>query len=185
MTKLTKITLSSFCLTGMLCATMASAQVDQAAVAADLGSINNISTQASNALTKEANAKPVDTEALAEAQKRSEAISGLAEQAKSLAATMLSQLANGNEDAAQATADEIKATVGKAKDALQGVIPQEVMDVANSKGESVSGPGFPFDPPNMYDVPWQSQEMQAFYQNYFGTLWMSGVNPPDLEATPE
>lgn len=186
MTKLAKITLSTICLTGMLCATMASA-VDQAAAAGDLANIEAISVQAKADLAAAALAGDVD--AIAEAGKRADAIDGAVAQAAAAYATLETELANGNEDAAQSAADDLKAAVQNAMDALKGVIPQDVMDAAKkqkqSRKTSAGGPGRPFDPPNMYDVPWNSQGMRDFYQSSFGNLWMSGVNPSDKEATPE
>lgn len=185
MTKLAKITLSTMCLTGMLCATMASA-VDQAAAAGDLANISTISVQAKADLAAAALAGDVD--AIAEAGKRADAVDLAVAQAAAAYATLETELANGNDDAAQSAADDLKAAVQNATDALKGVITQDVVDAAKKLKQyrtSAGGPGRPNDPPNMYDVPWNSQAMRDFYQSNFGNFWMSGVNPPDREATPE
>lgn len=186
MTKLIKITLPSICLIGVLCATAASAVVDQAAAAGDLAEISAISVKAKAALSEAALSGDVD--AIAEAGKRSDAIDAAAAQATAAYATLESELASGNEDAAQSAVDDLKAALQRAIDAINGIIvgggpggdqPKD------GKGNSAGGPGRPYDPPNMYDVPWNSQTMRDFYQSQFGNFWMSGVNPPDQEATPE
>lgn len=186
MTKLIKITLPSICLIGVLCATTASAVVDQAAAAGDLAEISAISVQAKEALSKAALSGDVD--AIAEAGKRSDAIDNAAAQATAAYATVESELASGNEDAAQSAVDDLKAALQNAMDALKGVIPDngdEPDQPKDGKKNSAGGPGRPYDPPNMYDVPWNSQMMRDFYQSQFGNFWMSGVCPPDQEATPE
>lgn len=186
MTKLAKITLSSICLIGMCYATTASA-VDQAAAAADLADISAISVQAKASLAEAALSGDVD--AIAEAEKRSDAIDGAAAQATAAYATLESELASGNEDAAQSAADDLKAAVENARDAIQGIISQDMANAGdkakNSKKNSVGGPGRPYDPPNMYDIPWNSAGMRAFYQSNFGNFWQAGVSPTDKEATPE
>lgn len=183
MNTLAKITLSSICLIGIFCATTASA-VDQAAAAGDLASISAISVQAKANLAEAALGGDVD--AIAEAGKRSDAVDNAAAQAAAAYATLESELASGNEDAAQSAFDDLKAALENAMDALQGVIPDGgIPGPKNSKRNSAGGPGRPYDPPNMYDVPWNSQAMRDFYQSHFGNFWMSGVTPPDQEATPE
>lgn len=183
MTKLAKITLSTICLTGMLCATMASA-VDQAAAAGDLANVSAIAVQAKADLAAAALAGDVD--AIAEAGKRADAVDLAVAQAAAAYATLETELANGNEDAAQSAADDLKAAVQNATDAVGGNIQDMPEPTTPARGKtSVGGPGRPFDPPNMYDVPWNSQGMRDFYQSSFGNFWMSGVNPSDKEATPE
>jgi len=101
---------------------------------------------------------------------------------------METALANGNEDAAQTAADELKAALANASDALKGVISQQLANAKspkNARQVSGSGPGRPYAPVDVNNIPWQSQGMQDFYQNNFANCWDSGVTPNDSEATPE
>lgn len=183
MTTHVKTILSSICLIGVFCATTASA-VDQAAAAADLAAVSAISVQANENLST--NALSGDVDGIADAGKRCDAIDNAAAQAAEAYARMESELASGNEDAAQSAYDDLKTALENAKDALQGIIQESVKPGPDDgKKNSAGGPGRPYDPPNMYDVPWNSQNMRDFYQSHFGNFWMSGIAPRDQEATPE
>ena len=187
MTKLSKIILSSTCTVAGLMVSSSLAAVDPAAVAGNLAEIGSISVQAKANLSEAANNGNVD--AIAEAGKRSDAVDAAMAQAQEAYSEMERALANGDEDTAKSAADDLMSSLEKAADALNGVIPEEVVNAVKewkeSKMNTGGGPGRPYDPPNMYDVPWNSQLMRNFYQNQFGNTWSSGVTPNDREATPE
>ena len=161
--------------------------VDQAAAAADLATIASISGQSKANLAGAALGGDVD--AIAEANKRSDAVDAAMAQAQEAFAGMERAIAGGDDDAAQSAADELKASKQKAMDALNGVIPQEMLnDIAEwkaSKTNTGGGPGGAYDPPNIYDLPWQTAGMRNFYQSQFGSFWAAGRGTGDKDATPE
>ncbi|MDF7808524.1 hypothetical protein P4E94_13815 [Pontiellaceae bacterium B12219] len=185
MNKIYKNILGLVCLSGLV--VMSASAVDQAAAAGDLAEISALSVMAKANLSQAALGGDVD--AIAEAVKRSDAVDASVNQAMQSYADIVVALRNGDEDAAQSAADAIRASLEKAMDALNGVIPEQVADAVNqwkdSKANTAGGPGQPYDPPNMYDVPWNSQQMRAFYQSQFGNFWNAGLDPSDNEATPE
>lgn len=186
MTTHTKITMSSILFAASLLALPASA-VDQAAAAADLAGIAAISVQSKANLSEAALGGDVD--AIAEAGKRSDAVDASMAQAQEAYSEVERFSASGDEDAAQSAMDDLAAALEKAKDALEGVIPEEVVDAVkewkNSKKNTGGGPGRPFDPPNMYDIPWHSQTMRDHMTEHWNNFWSSGCNPHDKDATPE
>lgn len=186
MTKLTKITLSTMCLAGAFGVSNVIA-ADQVDAAANLSGIAAISVQSKANLADAAFSGVI--EEIAEAGKRSDAVDAAMAQAQEAYSAIERAVANGDDDAAQSAADDLAAALGKAVDALNGVIPEEVVNAVkqwkDSQKNTGGGPGKPYDPPNMYDVVWNSDSMSDFYQNHFGNLWNSGVNPNDREATPE
>jgi hypothetical protein len=161
--------------------------VDQAAAAGALAEMSSISVMAKANLSEAALGGNVDE--IAEAVKRSDAVDASVNQATQSYADIIVAVRNGDEDAAQSAADAINASLEKALDALNGVIPEQVADAVNqwknSKKNTGGGPGQPYDPPNMYEVPWNSAQMNAFYQSQFGNFWNAGCDPSDNEATPE
>ena len=184
MTTHVKTILSSICLIGVFCATTASA-VDQAAAAANLAAVSAISVQANANLST--NALSGDVDGIADWGDRCDALDAVAAQAAEAYARIESELASGNEDEAQSAYDDLKTALENAKNAFGGIIPpiNPVDPKDDGKKNSAGGPGRPYDPPNMYDVPWNSQNMRDFYQSHFGNFWMSGIAPRDQEATPE
>lgn len=187
MTKLSKNIISSACTVAGLMVSTAMAVVDPAAAAGNLAEIGSISVQAKANLSEAANDGNVD--GIAEAGKRSDAVDAAMAQAQEAFSAMERALANGDEDTAKSAADDLMSSLEKAADALNGVIPEEVVNAVKewkeSKKNTGGGAGRPYDPPNMYDVPWNSATMRNFYQNQFSTAWSSGVTPVDREATPE
>ena len=161
--------------------------VDQAAVAADLAGTAVVVVQSKAGLADAASGGNID--AIAEAAKQSDAIDAAMAEGQDAYAAMERAIESGDEDAAQAAADDVKSSLAKAIDAANGVIPEEVVDAVKQWKESATntggGPGKPYDPPNMYDVAWDSAGMQSFYQNHFGNVWSSGRTPGDKDATPE
>lgn len=187
MTKLSKIIIGSSCALAGLMVSTSMAAVDPAAAAGNLAEIGSISVSAKANLSEAASGGDVD--AIAEAGKRSDAVDAAMAQAQEAYSEMERALANGDEDTAKSAADDLMSSLEKAADALNGVIPEEVVNAVKewkeSKKNTGGGPGRPYDPPNMYDVPWNSQVMRNFYQNQFGNAWQSGVSPADRDATPE
>lgn len=184
MTELSRISLITLCI-GVTA--LAATAADPAAAAASLSEISKISVDAKSGLAEAALSG--DTEAIAEASKRSDAVDAAMAQAQESYMAMEKAIESGDEDAAQAAADAVMASLEKAADALSGVIPEEVMDAVkewkDSKKNTGGGPGQPYDPPNMYDVPWNSAQVSSFAQSHSGNLWGSGSSPQDREATPE
>ncbi|MDF7826054.1 hypothetical protein P4B35_18635 [Pontiellaceae bacterium B12227] len=187
MTKLSKYIIGSTCTIAGLMVSTSMAAVDPATAAGNLAEIGSISVQAKANLSEAANGGNVDD--IAEAGKRSDAVDAAMAQAQEAFSEMERALANGDEDTAKSAADDLMASLEKAADALNGVIPEEVVNAVKewkeSKKNTGGGAGRPYDPPNMYDVPWNSRLMRNFYQNHFGNNWSSGVTPGDRDATPE
>ena len=177
---------------GILCAIVmvspaAVFAVDQAGAVADLADIAAISVQSKANLASVALGGDVD--AVSEAGKRADAVDASMARAQEAFAAMERALAGGDEDAAQSAANEIKASKQKAADALDGVIPDEMVSLVQAWKEAQSntggGPGRAYDPPNIYDVPWQTIGMRNFYISQFGSFWSSGRGTGDTDATPE
>jgi len=176
---------------GLICASglavMSSSAVDQAAAAGDLAQISAMSVTSKANLSSAALGGNVD--AIAEATKRSDAVDASMAQASEAYAAIEVAVRNGDDDAAQSAADDLSASLQMALDALNGVIPEQVVNAVkqwkDSKQNTGAGPGRPFDPPNMYTVPWNSSQMNDFYQSHFGNFWSAGCDPKDNEATPE
>ena len=167
-------------------ATSAQAQ-DQAGAAGNLAEISAISVQAKANLSAAALSGDVDQ--IAEMSKRSDAVDAAMAEAQEAYSAMEKAMEGGDTDAAQSAANDLSDSLKKASDALNGVIPEDVAAAAaawkNSKKNTGGGPGKPWDPPNMYDVPWQSGSMRSFYQAHWGNLFASGRSTGDKEATPE
>ena len=187
MTKLSKIIVGSSCAVVGLMVYSSVAAVDPAAAAGKLAEIGSISVQAKANLSEAANGGNVDS--IAEAGKRSDAVDAAMAQAQDAFSEMERALANGDEDTAKSAADTLMVSLETAANAFNGVIPEEVVNVVRewkeSKKGTGDGPGRPYDPPNIYDVPWNSHVMRNFYQDHFGNAWSSGTNPTDSDATPE
>lgn len=160
---------------------------DQVEAASDLAEIAAMSVEAKANLSDAALGGEVD--AIAEAGKRSDAVDAAMAQAQEAAAAMERALAGGDEDAAQSAADDLKASKQKAMDALGGVIPESMMEqVADwraSKTNTGGGPSSAYDPPNIYNQPWQTDTIQNFYAKQFGSFFASGRGTGDKDATPE
>lgn len=132
-----------------------------------------------------------DVDAIAEANKRSDAIDAAVAAGREALSAMEQADANGDADVAESAEDDLAAALRQAKDALSGALP-EVADsqVAGKKNNGNGGPGKPGDPPNIYDVPWKSQGIRAYYQSLFGAFhdassFGHGKGFGDRDATPE
>ncbi|MDZ8119771.1 hypothetical protein [Pontiella agarivorans] len=185
MKKLSKIMLVTISLG---CSVLNTFAVDSAGAAGDLSEIAKISVDAKVALAEAAKAGNADQ--VAEAGERSDAVDAAMAMALEAYSSMEKAVESGDEDAAQSAVDDIAAAVQKAKDALNGVISQDVKEAVkdwNEANENAGGSARrPYDIPNIYDVPWDSDQVRGFYQQQFANLWVSlGISPSDSEATPE
>ncbi len=134
-----------------------------------------------------------DTEAIAEAKKRSDAIDAAVADAREAFAKLEVNTKSGDADAAETSEDDLAAALVQVKDALMGAIPESMtaqVDKNKSKKHAGGKPGKPNDPPNINEVPWKSQGIKAYYQGLFGEFWnasafghASGFG--DRDATPE
>lgn len=166
------------------CISNASAQAD---ASADLAAIGTLSVQAKANLAIAALGG--DVNAIAEASKRSDAVDAAMAQAQEAFSALEAAIASSDAAAVQAATDTIAASKQKATDALNGVIPEsmvnEIAEWRASNPNTGGGPGDPYDPPNMFDKPWQTVGMRNFYASQFGSFWASGRGTGDTDATPE
>jgi hypothetical protein len=165
-----------FASTGVLAADLAAANT----IVADIGVKV---TQANAELAAVAASTNSSLSEVADVQKSADVVG----QAMSEATTAYSALESGSEDAAA----ELAAAYKKASDALNGIYSENTLTAHEQwalvqKGAG-GGPGRAFDPPNIYDVPWETQSLRSFYQGLFGNLWGSSSfgGGRDRDATPE
>lgn len=160
---------------------------DRAAAAADLAEISVISVQSKGNLAGDALGGDID--AIAESGKRSDAVDAAVAEGQQAHSAIERAVSGGDVDAADSAAEDLKAALQKAKDALDGVIPETKGDKhaewKDSQTNTGSGPGRAYDPPNIYNRPWETQGMQNFYQGLWGSVWASGRGTGDRDATPE
>ena len=171
----------------LLCAMVFSVStlVQAANLAEASGTLAEVAVTVAEASTQlAAAASGGDLEAIAEAQKRAAAVDA----AMGDAVEAYAALENGDESAA-ARLDE---ALQRATDALNGVIREESEESKHAKWKkdqenAGGGPGRAYDPPNIYDVPWETDGLRSFYQGLFGNLWGSSSfgGGRDRDATPE
>lgn len=158
----------------------------EADASADLAAIAALSVQAKANLAMAALGG--DLNAIAEASKRSDAVDAAMAQAQEAYSALEAAMESGDAAAQQAAMDTIVASKQKATDALNGVIPESMInEISEWKANTGTGggPGYPYDAPNIYDQPWQTVGMRNFYANQFGSFWASGRETGDTDATPE
>ena len=112
-----------------------------------------------------------DTEASEEAMKRSNAIDTAVAMARDAYAAMDAGVNSGNLDAAESAQDDLAAALVLVRDAFMGALPETMVATAGDEGddeEAGGGARDPDDPPNIYEVPWKSQGIKAYYQSLFG-----------------
>lgn len=132
-----------------------------------------------------------DTEAIAEAKKRSDAIDAAVATAREAFAKLELAVKSGDTDAAETAEDDLAATLVLVRDALMGVIPEALAAQVEEQAKKAGGkPGRPDDPPNIEEVPWKSKGIKAFYQELFGEFWNAsafghGRGFGDRDVTPE
>ena len=164
---------------------------DMAGASGVLAEVSVMAVQAKAGLAGAANSG--DVKAISDAVNRADAVDAAVADARSAYAAMERAAAGGDEDAAAAAADALEAARQAASDALNGIVPEAVQKTAKevwkeSTTNTGGGPGNAYDPPNIYDVPWQTQGMRSLYTSLFGNFWsasgqISAGN--DYDATPE
>ena len=68
------------------------------------------------------------------------------------------------------------------------VVAPVTSSFVGSTSNTGGGPAAPYDPPNIYDVPWQTAGVRSTSQSLFGSLWSSGRTDGgtgERDATPE
>jgi len=114
-----------------------------------------------------ANASLTGVDATAEAGARAAAIDEAVKAGREALAAMTQAIADGDETAAQAAEDALAAALSQARDALAGVLPEKMA----AKGEAEAEPEEAGEElPNIYDVPWKSEGIRAYYQSLFGSF---------------
>ncbi len=164
---------------------------DLAEASAVMGEVESMSVHAKANLAEAALSG--DTEAIAEAKRRSDAIDAAVASARNAFAELEMNINSGDADAADTAEDELAAALVQVKDALMGAIPETLVEQTQegSSSELAGGkPGNPDDPPNIHEVPWKSQGIKAYYQALFGEFWNAsafghGRGYGDGDATPE
>ena len=170
---------------------------DMAGASGVLAEVSVMAVQAKAGLASAANSG--DVNAISDAANRADAVDAAVGEAQSAYAAMERAAAGGDEDAAAAAADDLDAARQKAADALKGAIPEVVPKSAKEEWKESTtntggGPGSAYDPPNIYDTPWQTQGLRSLYTSLFGNFWSAsgqsfsnfGPSPErDRDATPE
>ncbi|MCK4564361.1 MAG: hypothetical protein KAU94_06785 [Verrucomicrobia bacterium] len=171
------------------------AVVDMAAATGTLADIAVMAVQAKANLAAAANSGDID--AIADATKRADAIDAALSEAQAALAATESAVAQNDEAAAAESIGDVDTAWKKANDALNGAVPEATPKSLKeqwkeSTTNTGSGPGQAYDPPNIYDVPWQSAGLRAVYAAQFGNVYVSGggsfansTSFGDSDATPE
>jgi hypothetical protein len=168
-----------------------------AAASGMLADIGAIVVQAKQNLAIAAGTGNVD--AIAEASTRADATDKAMAEAMDAFAALERADIGGDDDAAESAMEDVASALRNATEALSGAIPEptttsERAAWKESQTNTGGGPGGAYDPPNIYNVPWHSQNLQAFYQSAFSQVWSSssfgsgrGVGDRflDSDATPQ
>ncbi len=82
-----------------------------------------------------------------------------------------------NTDVMESAMEKLNSALQKAKDAKEGVIPEDAQASNNNQDQDNTGgsPKDTFDPPNIYAKPWDTQGLNEFYQNLFQDFYQSGA----------
>lgn len=166
----------------------------RADLAAASGTLADVAVMAVQAMANLASAASGgDVDAITEAAKRAAAVDAAMAEAQEAYSALERAVAGNDQDAAAAMNDDLDAAHQKALDALNGVIPEPTPQSEHAKWvegqkNTGGGPGRSYDPPNIYDRPWDTQGLRNFYQGLFGAFWESQGNRGrfgDRDATPE
>ena len=170
-------------------------QAQAVGMAAASGTLADIAVMAVQAKANLAGAASAgDIGAIAEATKRADAVdAAMADAMKAFSAKE-----NAQDQAAEDAADEALATAReKADNALNGPVPDATPQSKHdqwkeSQTNTGGGPGDAYDPPNIYDVPWQTAGLRSTYSSLFTSVLNAGGgttansnNFGDGDATPE
>lgn len=165
--------------------------MDMAAASGTLAEIAVMAVQAKADLAVAAIGGNVDE--IADATKRADAVDAAMEEAQQ---AYVAKGAAANEADDAASTESIEAARQKADDALNGAVPESAPENSHdvwkeSQKNTGGGPGRAYDPPNIYDVPWQSQGLRSLYSSMFSVgnsangSSGSGNSFGDSDATPE
>lgn len=165
---------------------------DMAAASGTLADIAVMATQAKANLALAAIGGDVNE--IADAAKRADAVDAAMDAGQKAYAA---KEAATNEDDDAAATEALDAAHQKADNALNGAVPEATPSSAHdvwkeSQTNTGGGPSSAYDPPNIYDVPWQSQGLRSLYSSMFSIVYSSNggssadVNDyGDRDATPE
>ncbi len=166
---------------------------DMATASGVLANVATMSVQSKANLASAASSG--DVAAIAEAAKRADAVDAAMADAQDAYAAMERAVAGGDTDAAASASDDLEAAQQRASDALNGAIPDAEPKSAQeawkeSQTNTGGGPNKAYDPPNIYNVPWQTQGLRSLYTSLFGSFWTASSQGGSLDdgggdATPE
>ena len=159
--------------------TFASKAAEAAGVMADLESLV---VQAKATLAK---ASLESTDAVADPLAQSAEVDKAVEAGREALAAMEQAMANGDTEAADAQEAKLAEALLQARNALQGIFPEMA-----AAADPVDEPGKKYKKPNIYEVPWKSQGIRAYYESLFNTFedardFGGGRGFGDRDATPE
>ena len=138
--------------------------VDVAESTSVLEDLESLAVKAQKIIAEGALDKNLDT--VEEGGMRWAAITNAVEAGRVALADMEQAVADGDESAAQDAEDALAAALGQAKEALSGVLPEKMAD----EGETAVEPEQETGLPNIYDEPWQSEGIRAYYQSLFNSF---------------
>jgi len=106
-----------------------------------------------------------DTDSIAEFYKQSAAVDDAVTAGNEAVAVMNLAMANEDDEAFEAGKADLAEALEQARNALLGIFPVTVATAEpGDDGEK------DYDPPNIYEVPWKSQGIRAYYESLFGTF---------------
>lgn len=138
--------------------------VDAAEASGVMADLETLVSQAKLTLSK---ASLVDADAVAEANELSAAIDAAVAAGRDALSTMEQAIANGDAEGAAAAEDAMAAALRQARDLFLGIFPATA--AATDTGDD-SESEQDENPPNIYDDPWESQGLRAYYESLFGAF---------------
>jgi len=165
--------------------------VDAAEATGVMADLDSLVTEAQKIISAEASA--LDSAAADEAIARSVELDKAVAAGREALSAMEEAIANGDDAAAEAAEDDLAAALRRARDVLAGVLTASVATSSDeSQDDSVAGPVSDWDAPNIYDVPWKTQGIRAYYDSLFATYQDSssfgktaGSGGVEEDATPQ
>ena len=167
--------------------------VDAAEAASVMADLQTLAIEAKENLAKAALEGVITVE---EAMKQSEAIDAAVEAGKQAQLAMEEAIENKDDDAAEAAEDDLAAALSQAKAVMAGVLTAAVGTTEGEQTDDGEQPDDEGAPPNIYDQPWKTDGIRAYYESLFGAFQDASAfgdeqafgnqnTTPDLEATPE
>ncbi|MBN2786555.1 MAG: hypothetical protein JXR25_17190 [Pontiellaceae bacterium] len=132
-----------------------------------------------------------DVDQLAAAKKSSDAIDVVCAAARKAYAAIELAVKNGDAESAASAEENMKDALLLLSGAMSGKIPEGLAEKMRAEqGQAKASGKTAGNPPNINDVPWQSQGLRSFYEQAFGNFWNassfgSGSVFGDSDATPE